>query len=241
MSGVFDEVAAKERFDDENWGEAAINHATALASALVQNPDKWQKIITAAKDACKKVAPSSLSHDTTLSSALPENMALSDPETDEEEPAGVDEQVEVRVADAEGAVEVDQEQNAEERPKVVEVSDGEDVGGEESNGEDVGGEESGGEDVGGEESDGEEVSGEESGGKELAVEDEHSGRYDYGIDEEEVEELGGADSDTYGTPAPNDVMMIDASPDSSASSETKAQALNKSMAVDDHPFSDDDA
>lgn len=174
------------------------------------------------------IRPSSLTHETTLSSALPENMALSDPEADKEEPTGV-----ARVVEAEGeAVEVDQEPDAEECPKVVEVSDGDDVSGEESDGEKVDGEES----------DCEKFSGEELGGKELAVEDEHPGRYNYGIDEEEVESPGdGADSDTYGTPAPDDVTMIDESPDCSAGSEIEAQALDKSMAGDDHPFSDDDA
>lgn len=159
-------------------------------------------------------------------------MALSDPETDDDEPADVDGKVEAKVTEAEGAVEAGQEPNMEERFKVVEVSDGEDVGGEESDGEKVDGEES----------DGEEVSGEELGGKELAVEDEHSGRYDYGIDEEQVERPGdGADSDNYGTPAPDDVTMNDESPDYGAGSEMDAQALDESMAVDDHPFSDNDA
>lgn len=210
-SGVFDEVAAKERFDDENWGEEATKHATALTSTISERPEKWSKIIAAAKDACKKVAYSSISHDAQASSALPEIMALSDPETDEEMTADVDGQVAVGITEAEDVAEGDQERDEQERPESVAGSGGEEV------------------DV--QASDDEEVAVEESGDEEMAVEEEGSVRYDYGIADDEGERSGADASDAKGTPAPDDIAMTEDGSELGEENDVDIPAIDDEMVV----------
>lgn len=209
-SGVFDKVAAKERFDDEEWGEVATKHATALANTITQSPQKWLKILAAAKDACKKVAYFIL-HDALTLSALPETMALSDPETDEEMTANVNGQVAVRIAEAEGVAEGDQERDEQECPESVAGSGGEEV------------------DVQG--LDGEEVAVEVSGGEVITVEEEGSVLYDYRIVDDERERLGEDASAAKGMPAPDNIATTEDASEPGEESDIDVPAIDDEMMV----------